>query len=171
MIRLLIREARINILGLDWRHFCVAVDQHECVIGCGQIKQHKDGWRELASIAVEKSWQGRGVASAIIRNLIRYENKDLWLMCGSSLVPFYDRFGFREVFEPLEMPLYFRRIQRLWLILVKVTMMQRMLSFMLMESPLDESGGQAREIKLKSFPSETSGLAPRRFTNLEMENS
>jgi len=34
-----------------------------------------------------------------------------------------------------------------------------------LESPLDESGGQAREIKLKSFPSEAPGFAPVRFTN------
>jgi len=33
-----------------------------------------------------------------------------------------------------------------------------------LESPLDESRGQAREIRLKSFPSEALGLAPGRFT-------
>jgi len=33
-----------------------------------------------------------------------------------------------------------------------------------LESPLDESGGQAREIKLKSFPTEAPGLVPGRFT-------
>jgi len=32
------------------------------------------------------------------------------------------------------------------------------------ESPLDGSGGQAREIKLKSFHFEDPGLAPGRFT-------
>jgi len=35
-----------------------------------------------------------------------------------------------------------------------------------LQSPLDESGGQAREIKLRSFPSEAPGLAPGRFTTL-----
>jgi len=39
---------------------------------------------------------------------------------------------------------------------------KRRLAFSL-ESPLDESGGQTREIKLKSFPSE----APGRFTLLD----
>jgi len=33
-----------------------------------------------------------------------------------------------------------------------------------LESPLDESGGQAREKKLKSFPFEALGPAPGRFT-------
>jgi len=32
-----------------------------------------------------------------------------------------------------------------------------------LESPLDESGGQAREIKLKSFPAGAPELAPGRF--------
>jgi len=35
-----------------------------------------------------------------------------------------------------------------------------------LESPLVELGGQAREIKLKSFPSEAPGLAPGRFTRI-----
>jgi len=33
-----------------------------------------------------------------------------------------------------------------------------------LESPLDESGGQAREIKSKIFPTEAPGQAPGRFT-------
>jgi len=33
-----------------------------------------------------------------------------------------------------------------------------------LESPLGESGGQARETKLKSFPTEAPELAPGRFT-------
>jgi N-acetylglutamate synthase-like GNAT family acetyltransferase len=133
-IRTLIRSARINILGLDWRRFCVAVDQDDQVIGCGQIKQHKDGSRELASIVVHEAWQGKGVSRAIIENLIGGEDQDLWLMCRSGLVPFYERFGFKEIIEPLDMPPYFGRIKRLWFIVTKATKGQRMLSVMLRKS-------------------------------------
>ena len=129
-VRGLIRAARINILGINWRRFCVAVDQSDRVIGCGQVKLHKDGSRELASIVVDGTWQGRGVASAIIMNLIGSEEGDLWLMCRSDLVPFYERYGFREKFEPLDMPSYFGRIKRLWAVVTKATKGQRRLSVM-----------------------------------------
>ena len=121
VLRDLIRSARINILGIDFRRFIVAVDENDRVIGCGQIKVHKDGSRELASIVVEPSWQGIGAARAIIVNLVELEDRTLWLMCRSDLVSFYEKFGFIEITEPLDMPSYFRRIKRLWRIVVRVT--------------------------------------------------
>ena len=51
-VKSLIRAVHINPLGLDWRRFVVAVDEEGAVIGCGQVKPHGDGTRELASIAV-----------------------------------------------------------------------------------------------------------------------
>jgi amino-acid N-acetyltransferase len=131
VIRRLIRNARINVLGLDYQRFLVAVDEHDQVIGCGQVKLHKDRSRELASIAVDFAWQGRGVAKAIIAELMELETGDLWLMCRTELVPFYERYGFIEIFEPLEMPSYYRRIKRLWRIVVKITKGKRRLSIML----------------------------------------
>jgi len=95
-IRSLIRKVGINPLGLDWRRFYVAVDQGDQIIGCGQIKFHKDGSRELASIAVDEKWRGRGIATSVIQQLLR-EGEGLWLVCRKGLVPFYERFGFKEV--------------------------------------------------------------------------
>jgi N-acetylglutamate synthase-like GNAT family acetyltransferase len=51
-IKALVRVARINPLGLDWRRFVVALAENEVVIGCGQLKPHRDGSWELASIVV-----------------------------------------------------------------------------------------------------------------------
>ena len=111
-IRALIRAVHINPLGLDWRRFIVAVTPEGEMIGCGQIKPHKDGSRELASIAVVQAWRRRGVARAIIAYLIAANPGRLYLTCRSSLGPFYEKFGFSASPEP-EMPLYFRRIKRL----------------------------------------------------------
>lgn len=111
-IRLLIRSVQINPIGLDWRRFIVAVTPNGALIGCGQVKPHRDGSRELASIAVLPGWRGQGVARAIIERLVAAHPGPLYLTCRSSLGAFYERFGFRTI-ELAEMPPYFRRISRL----------------------------------------------------------
>jgi amino-acid N-acetyltransferase len=113
VIKRLVRAARINPLGLDWRRFVVAVDPAGAVIGAGQVKPHPDGTRELASIVVRPKWRGRGVARAIIEQLMRESEPPLWLMCRSSLRGLYHRFGFGEVVEAGDMPPNFRRMRRL----------------------------------------------------------
>ena len=112
-IRSLILRVGINPTGLDWRRFLVAVDDGDRLLGCGQVKPHGDGSREVASIAVRPAWRRVGVASAIIRDLLRLHPPPLWLTCRSSLTGFYGRFGFEEVLLTEAMPRYFRRIVRL----------------------------------------------------------
>ena len=111
-IHSLIREARINPTGLDWRRFLLAVVAEGEVIGCGQLKPHSDGSLELASIAVERDWRGKGVARAIIERLLSDQEGDIYLMCRSELGPLYEKFGFSEIQES-EMPRYFRRISKM----------------------------------------------------------
>lgn len=113
-IKALIRSAKINPLGLDWRRFVVAVDTSSALIGCGQVKPHRDSSRELASIAVKKKWRRRGVARAMIEQLIADNPGPLWLTCASRLAPLYARFGFRQVTAAEHMPPYFRRASRLF---------------------------------------------------------
>jgi N-acetylglutamate synthase-like GNAT family acetyltransferase len=116
-IKALVRAARINPLSLDWRRFVVALDENGLVIGCGQVKPHRDGSWELASIATAPAWQGQGVARAIIEHWLSNGPRPLWLTCVSTLVPFYTRFGFREVTVLADMPPYFRRVSRLFRLL------------------------------------------------------
>jgi amino-acid N-acetyltransferase len=111
-IRALIRSVHINPLGLNWEHFILAVNSQDKMIGCGQVKIHRDGSRELASIAVVPAWRGKGVARAIIEKLVEDHPEELYLTCRASLQPFYERFGFR-VIETSQMPKYFRRVSRL----------------------------------------------------------
>ena len=111
-IRKLIHQVGINPMGLHWEHFILAVDTEDQMIGCGQIKLHGDGSRELASIAVIEARRSQGVASEIIRHLMNDATGRLYLTCRTRLGPFYKRFGFR-VASPNELTPYFRRINRL----------------------------------------------------------
>jgi N-acetylglutamate synthase-like GNAT family acetyltransferase len=111
-IRKLIHQVGINPLGLHWERFVVAVDGNGKMIGCGQVKQHRDGARELASIAVVEAKREQGVASAIIHRLMQQETRRLYLTCRAGLGPFYQRFGFR-VAEMSDLSPYYRRLSRL----------------------------------------------------------
>jgi N-acetylglutamate synthase-like GNAT family acetyltransferase len=111
-IRWLVKTGRINPTGLDWRRFLVAVSPQGEVIGCGQVKPHRDGSQELASIAVHPGWREGGVARSLVTDLCAAHNGDLYLMCRAELGPMYEKFGFRRL-VPEEMPRYFQRISRL----------------------------------------------------------
>jgi N-acetylglutamate synthase-like GNAT family acetyltransferase len=111
-IRQLINHVGINPMGLHWERFVLAVDVQGSMIGCGQVKIHGDGSRELASIAVVEPWRSQGVASKIIIHLMEAESEQLYLTCRLELGSFYQRFGFRQA-APHELPTYFRRLSKL----------------------------------------------------------
>jgi N-acetylglutamate synthase-like GNAT family acetyltransferase len=117
-INALIRASHINPIGLKWPQFVLAVTADNTLIGCGQVKPHRDGSRELASIAVIPEWRNQGIAAAIIKHLLDIHAPPLWLTCESRLNPFYQKFGFTEIQTAAHMPLYFRRIFRFsqWLV-------------------------------------------------------
>lgn len=113
-IKALIRAVNINPFGLKWQNFIVAVNKNKTLIGCGQIKPHRDGSRELASIAVQKEWRRQGIAGSIIQQLLADESPPVWLTCMNRLVPFYEQFGFVEVKggNGRSLPAYFRQARR-----------------------------------------------------------
>jgi len=118
-IRRLIHTVGINPLGLDWRRFRVVEAPSGEMLGCGQVKPHADGSRELASIAVWPQYRGMGVARAVIEQLLSENQPPLYLTCRSSLRPLYEKFGFQVL--PVEaMPPYFRRVTRLFRLLRRV---------------------------------------------------
>jgi N-acetylglutamate synthase-like GNAT family acetyltransferase len=118
-IRRLIWRVRINPLGLDWRRFVVAVHEHGVRVGCAQVKSHKDGSMELASVAVVPLYRHQGVAETMIREILEEQNPPIYLTCRGLLVSFYERFGFIELFEVETMPAYFRKVKRVFNWLVK----------------------------------------------------
>ncbi len=107
-LRAIIRGMRLNPVGLDWRRFVVVVDADGRLIACGQVKPHRDGSRELASLAVTRPWRRQGVAGAIIHHLQSEHGPPLWLTCASRMTPFYELFGFARVTAARQMPFYFR---------------------------------------------------------------
>jgi N-acetylglutamate synthase-like GNAT family acetyltransferase len=107
-IRRLIWQVRINPMGLDWRRFWLAVDAQDQLLGCGQLKPHRDASVELASIAVQPGYRRQGIAQAIMEQLLAGSGRPVYLNCAGYLRSFYERFGFR-VIGPEEMPGSFRR--------------------------------------------------------------
>ncbi len=107
-IRQIVRAANINPTGLEWPRFIVAEDGG-AIVGVGQVKPHRDGTRELASIAVLPGRQGQGIATAIIEELLRREKGTLHLTCRARLQGYYERFGFRKL-ESRDYPPYFARM-------------------------------------------------------------
>ncbi|KPV51889.1 hypothetical protein SE17_18670 [Kouleothrix aurantiaca] len=105
-IRMIIRASMLNPLGLEWSRFLV-VEESGGLIGIGQVKPHRGGMRELASIAVVPEWQGNGVGAAIVRALLSRETGPIYLMCARPTRIFYERFGFQEV-RGAQIPGYFR---------------------------------------------------------------
>lgn len=100
--------------GIDWRNFVVAVSDDGDLIGCCRIKLHKGGIRELATISVDKTWQGRGLTSSGREFLLAHIPTPWWGTCLSNLVPLYQRLGAIEVIDLKQMPPFLRRRQRLF---------------------------------------------------------
>ncbi len=111
-IKQMVRRERLNPLGIKWQRFWVAVDTAGEITGCAQVKRHRDGSHELASLVVTREWRGKGVARGLIEKLVGIYSGEVFLMCRAGLGDFYRRFGF-EVVEFARMPPYFQRIWRL----------------------------------------------------------
>jgi N-acetylglutamate synthase-like GNAT family acetyltransferase len=131
-IRALIHQVGINPMALDWRHFLLAVDEKDRMIGCGQIKAHFDGTRELASIAVVPEQRGQGIARAVIEQLKAENFPPLYLTCRSELSLMYEKFGFRTL-KPEELTPYFKRIWRFAHLIQRLNAEIGQLSIMLWE--------------------------------------
>lgn len=101
-IKQLVHQVRINPFGLNWQRFLVAEDAGK-VVGCIQVKPHKDSVRELASLAVVPERQGQGVGRLLVNALLASERGELYLMCLDHMVAYYARFGFTLV-EPAAIP-------------------------------------------------------------------
>lgn len=120
-IKQLIRQVNINPLGIKWQRFWVVMDGDGRLLACGQLKPHRDGSCELASIAVQPDWRKRGLARLLIEHLLDGRSEPVWLTCVSKLIPFYEPFGFVAVTAVATMPPYFRRAQRFFRLYQKVS--------------------------------------------------
>ena len=124
-IKHLIRQARINPFGLNWQRFLVAEDASE-VVGCVQVKPHKDSVRELASLAVAPERQGQGVGTRLVNALLAREHGELYLMCLEQMASYYARFGFALV-EPAATPRSLKPFYRLGRLLTRLFGSERLI--------------------------------------------
>lgn len=109
----LVREVQINPMDLKWSNFLVAEDEATGeIVSTGQIKRHRDGSDELASIGTLPAYRGRGLAHQIIEQLLRQHPGELYLTCMDHMEGLYQQFGFRTI-GPDEMPPFFRRLAKL----------------------------------------------------------
>ena len=109
-IRSLVRQAGLNPLGLHWRNFIVAEDAGG-IVACGQLRPHRRGSAELASLVVSPARRGAGIGSELVRTLIRRGPPQLYLMCEAKMRRYYAAFGFSVVAAgqlPSEMQALFR---------------------------------------------------------------
>lgn len=90
------------------------------MLACAQVKPHRDGTRELASLAVQPDQRGKGLARRIILHLQAQHSPPLLLTCRAELQPLYRKFGFRTL-APDEMSPYFRRIWRVVFVFSRLT--------------------------------------------------
>ena len=96
-IRALVREARLNPRDLDWHRFLVAGDAG-AVVACAQVRTHRRGARELASVAVARSHRGLGLGSAIAEATIEREAvRPLYLYSESRTEAFWAKLDFRTI--------------------------------------------------------------------------
>lgn len=82
------------------------------MIGCAQLKPVPGGLTELASLAVRPAYRHQGIARALIEHLLVEASRPVYLTCRSDLGGLYEKFGFRAL-DVDEMPVYYRRLQRL----------------------------------------------------------
>lgn len=118
----LMRPRDYNRVNLRPKCFLVA-EEEGVVIGIGQIKRHRDGTAELASLVVAAERRGQGIGHALVRALVARHQGPLYLFCLATLESFYAALGFQQVARrhlPLTLALIhglgntFGRLPQLW---------------------------------------------------------
>lgn len=103
----LMRPRDYNRVNLRPECFLVA-EEDGVVIGIGQIKRHRDGTPELASLVVAAARRGQGIGHALVRALVARHQGPLYLFCLATLESFYAAVGFQQVARrQLPLPLAF----------------------------------------------------------------
>ena len=97
----LMRPGDYNRVNLKPTGFIVAETEGQ-IVGIGQIKRHRDGTPELASLVVAEPYRQQGIAGRIVQQLVdqhqqAHPTEGLYLFCLAALEHYYQRFGFQTV--------------------------------------------------------------------------
>lgn len=104
-LRRMVMRERLDPTSIKWERFLVA-EYENTIIAIGQIKQ-LSGCQELGSLVTLPQYRGQGVAGAIIQALEARAERPLYLLCRSTMVSFYKRFGY-EVIKRGDAPMALR---------------------------------------------------------------
>lgn len=107
----MIRRAHLNPRSLDWSRFVVA-QRHGTIVGCGQVRVHADGARELASLVVQPTVRGQGVAGGIIDALLADDSGEMYTLIDRRFARHFQRWGFHVV-DPDRLPRSVMRTYRI----------------------------------------------------------
>jgi len=107
-IRDLLKELEGDRSQLGMSRFYIAkVDNN--LIGCVRTKIIGDGGLELASLAVNKKYQGRGIGSGLVEELLLKETeRPIFLLTEQSKESFYKKFNF-NIIAPSDLPSEFKK--------------------------------------------------------------
>jgi N-acetylglutamate synthase-like GNAT family acetyltransferase len=86
---------RLDPSSMKWQHFTVAESEGE-LIGMAQVKPYPD-CREFGSLAVRHEWRKQGIGAMLIEDVLSREAGDVYLVCRSTLAPYYRKFGFADI--------------------------------------------------------------------------
>jgi len=107
----LLHQAKISPRNLHWEHFLVAEEDGQ-IAGIRQVKVHAKGTREVGSGYVLPEFRHRGISARLMNEILSRETGTLYLMCRDKWMPYYERFGFRQV--PVDqLPTDFRKEYRI----------------------------------------------------------
>lgn len=110
-IRAMVHKARINPSGLAWPNFVAAEDERG-IVGVAQVRKHRDGSRELASLVVNEGLRGQGIAARMIDALLETEPGHMFMITTQDHAAHYERWGF-DVIERSAASPPVRRNQRM----------------------------------------------------------
>jgi N-acetylglutamate synthase-like GNAT family acetyltransferase len=107
----LIHQAKISPRNLHWEHFLIAEEDGQ-IAGIRQVKIHSKGTREVGSGYVLPEYRHQGISARLMNEILSRETGTLYLMCRDKWIPYYERFGFRQV--PVDqLPTDFRQEYRI----------------------------------------------------------
>lgn len=93
----LLKELEGDRSGFDITRFYVAkIDEN--LVGCVRTKMFAGGCLELASLAVNKNYQGKGIGSRLVEELLLKEAaRPIFILTELNKESFYNKFNFNNV--------------------------------------------------------------------------
>jgi len=102
----LLKELEGDRSEFDISRFYIATANNN-LIGCIRTKIISDDCLELASLAVNKNYQGQGIGSKLVKELLKKTKRPIFLLTELNKETFYKKFNF-NIIDPLELPSKFK---------------------------------------------------------------